>query len=127
MNIFISILQHPNGTNKVIAKMSVHLLKETGFGKKASNLAHEAVQALQARVREHLQYAAEALYYAKEYKDIAEEEKCNGPQGERGNYICPNYQHAVSTYEFAVQEWNAFVEEYKDVKHLLPKNHLERI
>ena len=38
MNIFISILQHPNGTNRVIAKMSVHLLKETGFGKKASNL-----------------------------------------------------------------------------------------
>ena len=91
----------------------------------ARDLAYEAVQEYKLRLHEQLQFAEESFYYAQDYKDTAEEEKLHGPQGERGNYICPNYQHAVDTYRHAVEDWNTFVEEYKDVKHLLPQNCLK--
>lgn len=151
MIIFISILQHQTTTRKSHRKMTTlnyHIVPKdfptdliniviNGYiidlffidhkKQEARELAHEAVQEYKLRLREQLQYSEDALYYAQDYKDIAEEEKKYGPQGERGNYICSNYQHAVDTYHHAVEHWNSFVEEYKDVKHLLPQNRLEPI
>lgn len=151
MIIFISILQHQTTTRKSHRKMTTlnyHIVPKdfpndilnyviNGYiadlffidhkKDEARDLAYEAVKELQFRLREQLQYAEESLYYAQEYKDIGEDEQKHGPQGDRGNYICHNYQSAIDTYQHAVKEWNAFVEDYKDVKHLLPQNRLEPI